>query len=428
MYLFNNSELGRLKASLPLKELGQLLPKKPQGRGAPAWFDNEGMIALMFLKAYTGLSDAKLIARFNYDYGFQLFCGKLLAENKQVKDKGILSRIRCYLSVHLDMEQAQRLMAHHWRPWMEHTHMSFMDATCYESHVRYPTDVKLLWECCQWVFEKALFPYCKTLGMARPRSKYTEQITKQRAYNLKKRKTYKLRKKRKGVLLRLLEKGLGQLQDLLDDHPDSKLTDRAYRRIGTIKTVLRQQQLIYGSSDAKVKDRIVSLAKPYLRPILRGKEVKRVEFGMKAHIFQVDGISFIDKLSFDAFNESTRLKPTYINHRKLFNQCYQIGADRIYANNPNRTFLTSKKVATCFVPKGRNTRSKSEKLLKKLIALHRSTVLEGAFGNHKNHYGLQKIKARTAPTERLWVFFSIMTANGIAIAKRGDPKYCKRAA
>jgi len=31
---------------------------------------------------------------------------------------------------------------------MEHTSVSSQDATCYESRITHPTDVKLLWQCC----------------------------------------------------------------------------------------------------------------------------------------------------------------------------------------------------------------------------------------------------------------------------------------
>jgi hypothetical protein len=40
-----------------------------------------------------------------------------------------------------------------------------MDATCYESCIRFPTDVKLLWECCVWIFEDQLFRLCIVLAI-----------------------------------------------------------------------------------------------------------------------------------------------------------------------------------------------------------------------------------------------------------------------
>ena len=53
----------------------------------------------------------------------------------------------------------------------------------------------------------------------------------------------------------------------------------------------------------KVSDRIVSIDRHYVRPIVRGKETKSVEFGAKVNNIQIDGISFIEHLSFKAFNE-----------------------------------------------------------------------------------------------------------------------------
>ena len=60
---FQQTELGRLRSVLPIKELSECLKKRQEKRGAPARFDNVGKIALQFLKAYLNLSDEKLLAR-----------------------------------------------------------------------------------------------------------------------------------------------------------------------------------------------------------------------------------------------------------------------------------------------------------------------------------------------------------------------------
>ena len=52
----------------------------------------------------------------------------------------------------------------------------------------------------------------------------------------------------------------------------------------------------------------LSIDRHYVRPIVRGKETKSVEFGAKVNNIQIDGISFIEHLSFKAFNEGIRLK------------------------------------------------------------------------------------------------------------------------
>ena len=58
---------------------------------------------------------------------------------------------------------------------------------------------------------------------------------------------------------------------------------------------------------------------------MRGKEVKNVESGAKCNNILVDGISFIEKLSFNAFNEGTMLAHCIKMHRRLFGVDVQKG-------------------------------------------------------------------------------------------------------
>lgn len=417
-YIFKETSLGKIFATIPWEKLAACLPSKPKGPGAPRWFDGQGMFALMFLKAYLNLSDEKLIERFNTDWSLQLFCGKLLADHQQIQDKAILSRIRTYLAEHTDWQQLQEVLVQHWKQDMHNTHVLLMDATCYESYIRFPTDVKLLWECCHWVFDQQLFRWCKLLGRKRPRSKYREQKRKQREYDLRRKKTYQQGKKRKKALLYLLEKGLAQLQQLLDAAAQPLLQEQERAYLNTIRQVLLQQQFIDTHPGQGIKGRIVSLAKPYVRPIIRGKENKRVEFGMKVHMLQVDGICLIEHMSFEAFNEATRLKISTLKHKQYFGALHQVGADRIYATNANRRHCTEKKYFTCFPKKGPKPHTVEEKKLSELIAHQRATVLEGSFGDHKEHYGARKIKVKGEKREKLFVFFAVMMANAIKISKR----------
>ncbi|MEM9857336.1 MAG: DDE transposase, partial [Bacteroidota bacterium] len=121
-----------------------------------------------------------------------------------------------------------------------------------------------------------------------------------------------------------------------------------------------------------------------------------------------------------AFNESTRLKVSTLKHRSIFGSFHQLGADRIYATNANRKYLTEKQVFTCFPKKGPKTDPPSERKLRSLIATQRATVMEGSFGTHKTAYGLDKIKAKGEKREYLWVFFGVMTANAVKMTKRAD--------
>ena len=108
-------------------------------------------------------------------------------------------------------------------------------------------------------------------------------------------------------LLQLLEKLLEQLKLLHSSYRDRLTLSSDYqRRFSVIQRVLDQGKYLFAGK--KVSDRIVSIDRHYLRPIIRGKETKSVEFGAKVNNIQIDGISFIEHISFKAFNEGIRVR------------------------------------------------------------------------------------------------------------------------
>jgi IS5 family transposase len=74
-----------------------------------------------------------------------------------------------------------------------------------------------------------------------------------------------------------------------------------------ISEVLRQQQWMYDQRSRRIDDRIVSISQPHVRPIKRGKAGADTEFGAKVSISLVDGVSFVDRISWDNFNEGIDL-------------------------------------------------------------------------------------------------------------------------
>ena len=61
---------------------------------------------------------------------------------------------------------------------------------------------------------------------------------------------------------------------------------------------------------------------------------------------------------------------------------------------------------------------KEQRRLKDSLNKDRATRLEGSFGNHKNHYGLSKVKARNKDNERVWIYFGVFTANAVQVANQ----------
>lgn len=415
---FLDSSLGSIYLSIPWETLSKNLNISDKHKGRKSIFSPQGKLALMFLKSYTSLSDKKLVEQLNANYEFQYFCDvEILPENKITNYK-IVSEIRVELAQKLDIHLSQKVLAQAWKPYMNYTDAYMEDATCYETSMRYPTDVKLLWEATEWIYLQ-MKKTNKTIRGRMPRSKFNEQKSKYLSYSKRRKKSHKLIQRRIKSLLYLLDKLIKQLSEMIKNLPvNFQMSYRYYSRINTIKKVLKQQTDLFNGH--KIKDRIVSISKSYIRPIVRGKETKRVEFGAKANIVQIDKIDFIEHINFDTFNEGTRLISSVLFGQELLHtKVKYLGADAIYATNANRKYCKQNNIITGFVRKGRASKHEPNlKQIRKSINIKRATEMEGAFGKHKNHYNLRSINARTSKTELLWIFFGIHTGNAVEIGKR----------
>ena len=428
---FAKSELGRIHSQLPLKELAAACTSRSHKskRGKKPLFSCEGEIALMFLKSYTGLSDDGLIEMLNGSIHMQMFCDALIDPSCPIRDGKIVSAIRNRLARLLDIDSLQGILYAKWKDSLKDKDLCLTDATCYESYLRFPTDIKLLWKCCHWL-HKLLVSECKHLSERVPRSKYNDVDKARLAYAKQRKHTASSTRKLRRRLLKLLSKLLSQWYRLCKLYsPCISLSAEQEKRLSAIRAVFRQQSALF--SGKEVRHRIVSIDRPYLRPIVRGKENKRVEFGAKVNNIQIDGISFIEHHSFEAFNEGVRLKQCIEYQESLTGvKVKRVGADSIYANNANRTMCTEKGITTCFVRKGPKPKEESECLrtARKIIGNLRATVMEGSFGNQKQHYAVGRIKARNMFSETLLLFFGIHMANAAILAAREMARSVKKAA
>jgi len=111
---------------------------------------------------------------------------------------------------------------------------------------------------------------------------------------------------------------------------------------------------MYDDKKKSIAARIVSLHKSYVRPIVRGKNGKDVEFGAKVELSCIDGYLFGDHLSFDNFNESTKLETSVDSFRRRFDKLPEhIAMDQIYGTRENRKYLEEKNIRASVRPLGR---------------------------------------------------------------------------
>ena len=130
-------------------------------------------MALAFLKMYIGLSALKLRDALNGNIHYQIFCGIRISPENQLTYYKLIDSILLELSKALKIQEQQKLLADAWKPYMKNLDIVYTDASCYESLLRFLTDVKLLWEC----VERAYNMMCgisSQLGEHRLRTKYND--------------------------------------------------------------------------------------------------------------------------------------------------------------------------------------------------------------------------------------------------------------
>lgn len=423
---FENTELGRMKKVLPLRQMaetfGLVNKRQVPKRGAKPYFTPEGKVALMFLKTYTQLSAPKLMEQLNGNIHYQIFCGIRIDPEEPLTNYKLIDDIAKELADKLKIQRLQDVLAEAWKPYMKDLDTMYTDATCYESEMRYPTDQKLLWECVKKTY-KIMCEVSGRMGVHRPRTKYLDVEKACLSYRKQRKHSNTQTRKMTRRLLNLLGKILKEIRRMERgcDVPEL-LTVKEKSLVDIITKVYRQQRNHFDSGDRResIPDRIVSVSKPYVRPIVRGKEVKSVEFGAKCNNIMVDGISFIEKMSFNAFSEGTRLQHCVKMHRRLFGvDVKKIGGDASYAGTDNRGFCKENGIQTSFVKRGRPTQEKKEQdYVRQELARVRATAMEGSFGIQKEHYAMRRIKARKKETEILYIFFGIHTANAVLLAER----------
>ena len=226
---FKTSELGRIKSLLPLREMAisfGLIEEKPKSirvkRGRKSFFTPEGKVALAFLKMYTGLSAPKLMEALNGNIHYQIFCGIRISPENQLTNYKLIDSILLELSKKLKIQEQQKLLADAWKPYMKNLDTVYTDASCYESLIRFPTDVKLLWESVERTY-KMMCGISSQLGEHILRAKYNDIEKANLAYRKQRKHTHKQTRKMIMRLLALLGKILGEIPRQMRVHPDEEL-------------------------------------------------------------------------------------------------------------------------------------------------------------------------------------------------------------
>jgi transposase, IS5 family len=291
-----------------------------------------------------------------------------------------------------------------------------MDATVAPQHITFPTDLKLLNAARRKSEQLVDLLYAPSLhGSVKPRT--YRNIAQKLFLNTakKKAKTNKEIYKSNGRQLRFLSRNLKHIATLLAAYRNFPLKPREQKYLLVLHTVYEQQDQMHRTHTKSVPHRIVNIHQPYVRPIVRGKDKAKVEFGSKLQVSLVNGFTFIDRLSWEAFNEGQWLQESVERYKRRFGYYpKEVLADQIYCNRENRKWMKGKGIRLMAKPLGRPAAA--------AVAVHlrpgERNPIEGKFGQGKLAYGLDCIKAKLKNTSESWIACIALVLNLVNMTRQ----------
>lgn len=292
-----------------------------------------------------------------------------------------------------------------------------LDATCAPADIRYPQDISLLNEAREKL-ETIIYRFCKSYGLPLPR-RYRRRARKD-YLSFAKSKKHSAKKIRKALRKQLgyVARDIGYLEKFMSD--GYAMTDKEISLYLTIITLYEQQKYMYDNKVHSVEHRIVSISQPWLRPIVRGKVKAPVEFGAKFDLsLDSEGYGRIEKISFEAYNESTCLIEA-VERFKERTGYYpkRVLADQIYRTRENRSYCKEHGIRLSGPKLGRPSAAvKVDKKQEYQDNTDRIEV-ERTFSLSKRCYGMDCITTKLEETQLTSVALSVFVMNLFKIQRR----------
>lgn len=294
-----------------------------------------------------------------------------------------------------------------------------LDATVADAHIKFPTDLDLLSDS-RVKAEELIDDLCKELKIKdRPRT--YRKVARKEYLNVSKMKRKPDKVLRRGLRLQInyLKRDIKIINGLLDSIKDERvpLDKHQMKYLFVIQQVLSQQESMFKDKSNSCEDRIVSIHQPHVRPIVRGKAKAKVEFGAKINVSLQEGYAKIDRFEWDAYNEGPDL-PMQVERYKELNGHYPelVQVDKIYLNRANRAWLKERNIRHTGDPLGRKpaktVKSYYMRRKERREAAERNQI-EGKFGQGKNGYNLNLIRAKLSSTSTSWIAAIIFVMNVI---------------
>jgi len=305
-------------------------------------------IGTLIIKERMGLSDIETVEMIAEHPYLQYFIGMHSFSDQAPFDASTMTYFRKRLTPEI-LDAINRIIIEASKPEDDHDDRSntsglqvepgnegtlILDATCAPADIHFPTDVSLLSEGREKLEE--LIDYLHEGSDANKPRTY-RQIARQAYLRFVRNRKPRYKQIRKAIRKQLgyVRRDMIWIRSLLTQSSRS-FTPKQQAYWETIQELYRQQQEMYVKRVHKVDDRIVSIHQPWVRPIVRGKATADVEFGAKISLSLVNGYASIERLDWNAFNESGDLREAVERYKERYGfYPERILADKIYRNREN---------------------------------------------------------------------------------------------
>jgi IS5 family transposase len=295
-----------------------------------------------------------------------------------------------------------------------------IDATIVEQDIQYPTDLGILNESREKL-EEIIDIICLKTNREKPR---TYRITARKKYlNVakKKRRTHREIRKAVRTQLNFVNRDLKHVEFLLLNytHLEKIFNKHELKYLQVVNEVYREQKEMHTNKTHSTPNRIVSIHQPHVRPMVRGKAGSNVEFGSKIGVCVHNGLTYLDHLSWDSYNETEDLKISAENYKKR-NGYYpaKINADQIYITRVNRTWCKDRNILLNGKPLGRPTEQTKERIKELRQSVGERNCVEGKFGQAKRWYGMGNIHAKLQTTSESMIGAIVVVLNLIRLVQQ----------
>jgi len=291
-----------------------------------------------------------------------------------------------------------------------------IDATCAPADISYPTDLGLLNRARVHTEKIIDILYKQLKGQINKKPRTYRNLARKDYLLIAKQRRPSRHKKRQAIKkqLQYIKRNLAHIEQLIDSGASLEgLNKKQYKTLLVLTEVARQQQWLFDNNKQSIEDRIVSLSQPHIRPIVRGKAGKSVEFGAKISASCFEGYVFLDRMSWDNFNESGDLK-AQIEAYHRFTGYYpeSVHADRIYRTRENRAWCKEKGIRISGPPLGRPPANVSKEKKKQALEDERiRNAIEGKFGQGKRRFSLDRIMAKLDNTSQTAIAITFLVMN-----------------